>query len=298
MKYKTPSTEIALQCALINTDLKKTIEVKYANGYEHIIKIGLEGETVDENTIKYTPILKAMYAEHIKGEKEKNPYVPDIDIEGYITVKQDVVTQKSITKRSLDYPSEDSINPKTVLYDIAAVTNNGKHVLNGFYTLRNKDIEVQNSLHTNEVNFKHYGYLSKDYPKYKLISKLDIIKDEPSILNLLTGNSDEYQPDSKLVKLLYKIKTLNIGTDQELHVETPYVLKSTNQIYWDKNDYMELNGDVLVENDELTMFANISATNVLDLALNGENIDLINTCRLLFYLYNNKCLLFSYLKLT
>lgn len=275
MKYKTPSSEIALQCVLVNSDLKKTIEVKYANGCEHIFKIGLEGETVDEYTIKYTPILKAMYAEQIKGEMEKNPYVPNMDIEGYITVKQNVDTQKFIAKRSLDYPNENFIKPKTFLYDIAAVTNNGKHLLNGSLILRNKDIEAQNSLYINEVNFNHYGYLSGDYPAYKLVSKLDVTKDEQSTPDLPSGNSDdEYRPESKFVNQLYKIKTLKIATDQELHVESPYVFKSANQIVWDKNDYMELNGDVLVENDELTMYGNISTTDLFDLSLNGE--DLIN----------------------
>lgn len=283
MNFKTPSTLIVLQSALINSDLKKLIEIKFKNNdREHMFKFGFKGEVMDKYTTKYIPIYEAMYAKQYEEEIEKNP---NINIEGYIIVKQNVDTN-SIAKRSMDSQSENVIKSKTLLYDVAAITNKGKHSISGSLMLQNNKIEVHHSLNTDRVNFKYYGYFSRNNPIYKLVSTLNMIKNKPDVKELQFDNSDVYQPVSKLVKLLYKVKTLNIASDYELHIGSPYVYKITNRIDWDKKDHLELNVDILIKDGELKMFGNVVTTNLLDLVLNGENTDLINN---LIYVIINFC---------
>ncbi|VVC28237.1 Vitellinogen, open beta-sheet,von Willebrand factor, type D domain,Lipid transport protein, N- [Cinara cedri] len=274
IELKTPSSEIILQSIFINLDLKKIIEIKYVNGSEHLIKFGLEGEVVDKDTTRYIPIYEALYAKQINAEKEKNPYLSNIEIEGNIIVQRNIdsesVSMKSVAKRSVDYQSGNSNNPTKLLYDVAAVTNKGTHSLKGSLTIQNNDIEAHSCLTTDRVTLTYYGYLSGEYPIFKLISTLNMIKHKHGLEELPSDNSDVYQPESELIKLLYRIQTLNIATNQLLRVESPYIFKSTNRIVWDDKDYFEINGDILIENDEFTMLGNISTTDLLDLVLNAN----------------------------
>lgn len=257
-QFKTPFTKVILQGTLVNSDEQKTIEVQYIDGSQYSFNAGVKREYMDTETIKYLPILEAKYHTGVNSKNQKHN-LPTFDIEGYILVKRNLNSESK-------FPS------KLTLRDIAVVTSNSKHSIQGSITFENNKVLGEASLTTGGVNININGLLSGDYPILKLDGNVDMTRNVQAGHQLQNGEISDYKPMSKVVALLYKIRTLNLYTSQELHIEAPYLLLSTNHIRWD-DDYIEANCDILIENQELTMHGNVSTSNLLDMALNGEYFD-------------------------
>jgi len=259
-EFKTPFTKKILQGTLVDSDEQKTIEVKYIDGSQHIFSIGVKCEEVDSETMKYSPIFEAKYSTKVNSNKRRHYLVPMFDIEGNIFVKRN-------TSPESNYPS------KLTLRDVAIVTPENRHSLQGSLTFENNEVLGDVRLTANSVTINMNGLLSGDNPVFKLDLKLNMTRNEQAEQQLLeTDDNNDYKPISKFVALLYKVKTLNVLTSHELHMEAPYVFLSKNHIFWD-DDYFEANCDVLFENSELTTHGYIMTSNLLDMAFNGEHYD-------------------------
>jgi len=259
-EFKTPFTKKILQGTLVDSDEQKTIEVKYIDGSQHIFSIGVKCEEVDSETMKYSPIFEAKYSTKVNSKKRRHYLVPMFDIEGNIFVKRN-------TSSESNYPS------KLTLRDVAIVTPENRHSLQGSLTFENNEVLGDVRLTANSVTINMNGLLSGDNPVFKLDLKLNMTRNEQAEQQLLeTDDNNDYKPISKFVALLYKVKTLNVLTSHELHMEAPYVFLSKNHIFWD-DDYFEANCDVLFENSELTTHGYIMTSNLLDMAFNGEHYD-------------------------
>lgn len=257
-EFKTPFNKVILQGTFVNTDKQKTIEVKYINGSQHIFSAGVKSEEVDTETTKYWPIFEAKYSTDVSTEKQRHHLLPAFDIEGYVLVKRNANSESN-------YPS------KLTLRDIAVVTANSTHSLQGSFTFENNEVLGDVSLTANSVTINMNGLLSGNYPIFKLDLNLDMTRNGQTNQQLLeTDENYDYKPISKFVALLYKVKTLNLLISKELHIEAPYVFLSKNHIYWD-SDYFESSCDMLIENRELTMHGKMSTSNLLDTAFNGEH---------------------------
>ncbi|XP_026815483.1 apolipophorins [Rhopalosiphum maidis] len=255
-EFKTPFTKKILQGTLVNSDEQKTIEVKYIDGSQHIFNAGVKCETVDAETIKYSPIFEAKYSTEVSTKKHRHHLLPVFDIEGYVLVKHN-------TNPESNYPT------KLTLRDIAVVTTKSRHSLQGSFTFENNEISGDVSLTANSLTINMKGLLSGDYPIFKMNLHLDMTRNEQANQQLETDESYDNKPTSKFIALLRKVKTLNLLTSHELHIEAPYVFLSNHYIRLD-DDYLEANCDILIENNEPTIHGNISASNVLDLAFNGN----------------------------
>jgi len=260
-EFKTPFTKKIIQGTLVDSDEQKTIEVKYIDGSQHMFSAGVKCEEVDAETMQYSPIFEARYSTEMSTKKHKHHHlVPKFDIEGNILVKRN-------TNSESNYPS------KLTLRDLAIVTPESRHSLQGSLIFENNEVLGDVSLAANSVTINMNGLLSGDYPIFKLDLKLDMTRNEQAKQQLLeTDESNDYKPMSKFVALLNKVKNFNVLTSQELHIEAPYVFLSKNHIFWD-GDYFEANCDVLFENSELTTHGYIMTSNLLDMAFNGEHYD-------------------------
>lgn len=260
-EFKTPLTKKILQATLVDSNEQKTIEVKYIDGSQHIFSAGVKCKEMDSETIKYSPIFEAKYSTDMSTTKQRHHLVPKFDVEGYVLVKRNVNSDNN-------YPS------KLTLRNVAIVTDESRHSLQGSLTFENKKILGDVILTANSVTITMNGLLSGDYPLFKSDLKLDITRNEQANQQLLleTDESYGYKPMSKFVALLNKVKNLNLLTSQEFHIETPYVFLSNNSIRWD-DGYFEANCDVLFENSELTTHGYIMTSNLLDTSFNGEHFD-------------------------
>jgi len=267
-QFRTPSSSVVLQSTLFNTDEQKTIEVQYVDGSEHNFSLGAMCEKLDDDTIKYSPVIAAVYSEYSSATREKHPLVPIFDIEGHVIVKYTKNDDGSGTVRPR----------KVTLQDIALVTPKSKHSLQGSVTAEGNEIKSEGSLTNGRINITMHGYLSGQYPIYKASGDFEMVRSEPDAaqaeqqLQLLEDEESDapYQPASKLFALLYRIKTLNMFTSQELHVETPYKLITNNYVLWD-GEHMDLNIDISIENGELTINGNASTSDLLDLVSYGKD---------------------------
>jgi len=259
-KFKTPFTKKITQGTLVDSAEQKTIEVIYIDDSQHIFTAGVKCEEVDAETMKYSPIFEAKYSNEMSTTKHRHHLVPMFDIEGNILVKRNMNSESN-------YPS------KLTLSDVAIVTPENRHSLQGSFTFDNNKVLGDVSLTANGVTINMNGIVNGDYPKFKLDLKLDMTRNEQAKQLLLgTDESYYYKPMSKFVALLNKVKSFNVHTSQELHIEAPFVFLSKNHIYWD-DDYFDANCDVLFENSELTTHGFIKTTNILDMAFNGEHYD-------------------------
>jgi len=259
-EFKTPLTKKILQGTLVNSNEQKTIEVKYIDGSQYIFNAGVKCEEVDTETIKYSPIFEAKYSTEVSTTEHRSQLMTMLDMEGYILVKRN-------TNSESNYPS------KLTLRDVAIVTPESRHSLQGSLTLENNEVLGDIILTANSITINMNGLVSGNYPASKLNLKLDMTRNEQINQQLLeTDESYGYRPMSKLAALLYKVKTFNLLTSQEFHFEAPYVFLSNNQIRWD-DDYLEANCDVLFENSELTTHGYIMTSNLLDVSFDGENFD-------------------------
>lgn len=261
-KFITSSTQIIFQSTLINTDEQKTIQVQYFNGSEHILNMGVKCEVIDSETIKYSPLFETTYIDEITHTNQRNPLLSNFDIEGSIYVKYNQQNK---------YPS------KVTLKDISVITPESKNSLQGSLTCENNEIKGDASLTTNKININMNGFISKNYPNYKSGGTLvmNAQNKEPSLLADENNNYDEYEPTSKIITLLNKIKILDLSMFHELNVESPYLFLSNNRLIYN-NDHYDVNGNFLIKDDELTMNGNISASNIFDLKLNGKIFEEIN----------------------
>lgn len=235
------------------------VKINYINGSKHILNIGVNCEKVDSVTMKYSPVFVAAYStEENTNAVEKHPYLPIFDLEGHVLVKSNGGFENT-------YPS------KLTLKDIAIITPNSKHSLQGSVALENNELKGDVYLTVGGVIVNMNGYIYVDHPVYKMGGTIDMTRNKHvGRRSLLTDANDEYEPTSKLITLLYKINTLNLLTAHELHVEQPYKFITNNHIILD-NDHAEINNDILIDNGELTMQGNFSTSNLLDLVLYGEN---------------------------
>lgn len=270
-EFKTPFTKKILQGTLVDSNEQKTIEIKYIDGSQHIFNAGVKCEKVDDETIKYSPIFEAKYSTGVNTKKHRHHLIPAFDIEGYVLVKHNNTNPES------NYPT------KLTLRDIAVVTTKSRHSLQGSFTFENNEILGDVSLTANSLTINMEGLLSGDYPIFKMNLNLNMTKNEQADQQLETDESYDDKPSSKFVALLRKVKTLNLLTSHELHIEAPYVFLSKHYIRLD-DDYLEANCDILIENNEPTIYGNISASNVLDLAFNGKQFYGINGCAFINYM--------------
>lgn len=271
-EYRTPSNKIVLKSKFVNSDEEKMLKFHYIEGSKHMFNIGVKSEKIDSVTRKYSPVFEAAYSAGPNHKIEKHPHFPIFDIEGSFIVKSNEDSQNT-------YPS------KLTLKDIAIVTPNSKHSLQGSVSLENNELKGDACLNAGGVTVNTNGYIYIDHPVYKIGGTIDMIRNEQDGEQLLlTDETDEYQPNSKLMALLYSVNTINLSMAQELHVEQPYKFISNNHLLWDK-DHAEINSDILIDDGALTMYGNISTSNILDFVLDGENFDCINN-----FSYNN-CML-------
>lgn len=257
-EFKTPFIKTIIQGTLVDSDEQKSIEIKYIDGSQHIFSAGVKCEEVDDETMKYSPIFEAKYSTKVNSKKHRHYLVPKFDIEGNILVKRNKISESN-------YPS------KLTLSDIAIVTTESRHSLQGSITFENNEVLGDVSLTANSVTINMNGLLGGDDPIFKLDLNLDMTRNEQAKQQLLeTDESNDYRPMSKFLALLYKVKTLNVIISQELHIEAPYIFLSKNEIFWD-NDYFKANCDVLFENNELTTHVYLMTTDLLDMAFNGKH---------------------------
>lgn len=253
-ELKTPSSKVILQSILVNSDAQKTIEVQYLDGAKYVFNLGVKCEKVDQETNKYFPIFETGYSTNISTKTTRHPSLPNFDIEGYVLVKRNMNSNSK-------FPS------KFTLQDMAVVTPSNKHSLRGTWTFENNKATGEANLTTYGVTFNMYGLISGEYPVYKSIGELDVIKNKPSQERSLSNYGNE--PVSKFEDLLHKIKPVSIHTSQEIHIKAPYVFLSNNYVIWN-DGHFKLNGDFLIENKGLTMHGNISFADILDSVLNGK----------------------------
>lgn len=253
-QYKTPSSKVVLQSTLVNSETQKTIEVQYLNGAKYVFNLGVKCEKVDKETNKYYPVFETGYATDVSTKTTKQGILPNFGIEGYLLVKHNA-NSNSI------FPS------KFTLQDIAVVTPSNKHSIRGTWTFEDNKASGEANLTTYGVTFNIHGLISGEYPVYKAIGALDVIKNKPSQERSLSNYDNG--PVSKFVDLLHTIKPVNIYTSQEIHIKAPYIFLSNNYVIWDEGD-LKLNGDFHIDNNGLTMNGNISFTNIYDSVLNGK----------------------------
>lgn len=253
-EFRTPFSLVVLQSVLVNSDTQKTIEVEYLDGTKYVFNLGIKCEKVDKETNKYFPVFETEYSTDINTKPTRYPGLPNFDIEGYVLVKRNVNSNSTL-------PS------KFTLQDMAVITPNNKHSLQGTWTFDDNKATGMANLTTYGVKFDMYGLISGEYPVYKMIGVLDVIKNKPSQERSLSNYDNE--PDSKFVDLLHKIKPMNIYTSQEIHVKAPYLFISNNYVLWN-DGHFELNGDFLIENNSLTMHGNIISNNLFNSTLNGK----------------------------
>jgi len=256
-EFKTPSIKKIIQGTLVDSDKQKTIEIKCIDGSQHIFRAGVKCEKVDSETIKYTPIFEAKFSTKVNAKKHRHYLVPKFDLKGDIFVTRN-------TNPDSNYPS------KLTLKDVAIVTTESRHSLQGLITFKNNEVLGDVSLTANSVTIYMNGLLSGDDPKYKLVFNLDMTRNEQANQQLLETDESNDRPMSKLLALLYKVKILNIIISQELHIEAPYKFLSKNEINWD-DDYFKANCEVLFENNELTSRVYMNTTDLLDVAFNGKH---------------------------
>lgn len=254
----TPSGKTIVGGKLIDTDSEKAVEFQYVDGAAHVFNVGYKQETVDEDTVRYSPIFVAAYSAEgtTDGPKTKHPLVPVLDVQGYALVKRFVDSE-------IAYPS------MVTLRDIAIVTPEGRHSLQGSMTVVDDVFTGNARLTTGKVSVDLDGVVGGSYPDYKLTGTVNVLNAEPSATTIDDG-ADDYEQTSKFANALNSVKSLNLRLNQELRVESPYRFVSNNRLQWD-DDNLEINGDFLIdENDEFTMYGNVSTTGLLDLMLNGE----------------------------
>jgi len=261
-KLKTPLTEIILQSTLVNSDEEKTLQIKYMDGSQYIFNIGAKCEKVDGETMKYMPVFDAAYSTEMSTRNGPHSFVSVVDFEGYVLVKHDGDSPNA-------YPSE------LTLKDLAVTISDCKHSLQGSVSLENNELKGDGYLTSGRTNIRMNGYIGGYYPAYKMGGTLNLTRNEPARQQLLIDEGDNYVSNSKFMDLLYKVKSLNLFTAQELYIESPYALLTDNQILWD-NDHFKIFSDIHFENDALNMYGSISTSNLLDLVLNGENFNCIN----------------------
>lgn len=258
-EFRTPSSKIVLQSTLVDKDDQKFIIVKYTDGSEYDFILGTKSEDVDSETTIYSPKFEVLYSEKVNKNKNNRKLDTIFDTEGSVLVKRN-------TDPQISYPS------KVTLKDLAFVTPESKHSLEGSLTYEDNELKGDSSLTTGRVTVNMNGFISGNRPIYKIGGELNMITNDESVeKSLMADGSDGFddEPISKFATSLQKIKNLKMSTFQELHIESPYAFVTNNHILWD-NDHFELNGHFLIENKELTMKGNMSTSNLLDSALNGE----------------------------
>jgi hypothetical protein len=253
-EYRTPTSKVVLQTVLMNSDTQKIIEVQYLNGAKYVFNLGVKCEKVDNEINKYFPLFEIEYSTDISTKPTRYPGLSNFDIEGYVLVKRNVNPNSTL-------PS------KIMLQDMAVITPNNKHSLQGTWTFDDNKATGMANLTTYGVKFNMYGLISGEHSVYKMIGIIDVIKNKQSQERSLSNHDNE--PDSKFVYLLNKIKPVNIHTSHEIHVKEPYIFISNNYVIW-KDGHFKLNGDFLIENNDLTMHGNISFTDLFDSVLNGK----------------------------
>lgn len=266
-EFKTPSSNITLESTIVDTDKQKTIAIQYTGGSEYSLNLGVKSEEADDDMTKYSPVFEIEQKDQASTQKDLQPSQPIIKVEGYVLVKFN-------DSSPVEYPS------KIALKDIAFVTSKNKHSLQGSLSVDNNEIKGESSLSTSGITINTQGYLNGNHPNYKASGSFGMVRSMSGLESsgeqqrslVLDDESEPYQPNSKLFALLYKIKTLNMSTSQELHVSSPYKFISNNQILWN-DDHFEMGGDIQVKDNELTMYGNLSTSNLFDLALNGENFN-------------------------
>jgi len=271
-QFRTPSTDVSLLSTLVNSDEEKTLEIKYKDGSLHVFKIGVKCEEVDKETKKYTPVFDAVRESNnpteISTEKDLRPsnVFSDIELQGYVLVKYNKDSQSA-------YPN------KLTLKDLAVITADYKHSLQGSGSLENNELKVNGFLTIDGNVITMIGYIGGDYPNYKMGGTLNLARNEQSGQQLLSDENDDYTSSSKVMDFLSKVKTLNVYTDHYLRIASPYKLSTNNSLIWDDGN-LKLNSDIDFE-DVFTMYGTVSILNLFDLILNGKNFDRINT----FYPY-------------
>lgn len=251
-EFRTPSSKIDLLSTFVHSDKQNTVEVKYLDGSEHVLRMGVKYDQLDSETIKYSPLFEVAYSTAVNGDKTKHPLVPIFDIEGSFLVK----------RSSNSYPST------VTLKDIAVVTPNNKHAVQGEITFENNQAAGKASVTTSGVTFDMNGSVSGNYPVYKMDGTIEMIRDGQKVKSL-DDQSNDYEPTSKLVAFLRNVKTFKVTTSKELHVESPYVYKTDNRMTWE-NGHVEINNDILFKNNELTAFVSVSSSGIKDSVMNGE----------------------------
>lgn len=255
-EIKTPSNKINLLSTFVHSDKQNTIEVKYLDGSEHVLRMGVKYDQLNSDTTKYSPLFEVAYSEKVNGDKVRHPLVPIFDIEGSFLVKRSANA----------YPST------VTLQDIAVITPNNKHSLQGELTLENNQVAGKTTVTTNGVTIDMHGSVGGNYPIYKMDGVLQMIRNGNIATRSLADESDSYEPTSKLITFLRNVKNFNIAVTKELHVESPYVYKSDHRVNWE-DGYLEIINDVLIENNELTALGSVSASGILNNVLNGECFD-------------------------
>lgn len=258
-EFRTPFSKVVLKSTLVDTDDQKFIKVKYLDGSEYNFILGIKSEDIDNETIKYSPKFEVLHSKKV-NKKNNNQMLDTIfDTEGSVLVKRNADPE-------ISYPS------KVTLKDLAFVTPESKHSLQGSLTFEDNELKGDSSLTTGRVTINMNGFISEHHPTYKIGWELDMIRnDESGEQSLMIDESDGFddEPISKFAALLQKVKSLKMFTLQELHIDSPYAFVTNNHVLWD-DDNLTLNGRFLIENKELTMKGNISTSNLLDSALNSE----------------------------
>lgn len=257
-QWKTESNNIVLQSKLVNSDQQKAIEIKYTDGSYYVFYVGAKYEELDGEITKYTPMLDVAYSTKKGTRDQPLSFVPIVRSQGYILVQH-----------QYDGDSQRAYPSKLTLKDLAVITSDRKHSLEGSVSLENNELKGNGHLITGRTNIEMNGYVGGHFPTYTIGGTINMIRSEPD------NDSDDYAPNSKFMDFLYKLKTLNIFTAQQLRIKSPYALVTDNKIQWDNGDF-KMSGDMHFEDDAFTMYGKISTFNFFDLILNGEKFYSIN----------------------
>lgn len=257
-EFRTQSSKINLLSTLVHSDKQNTVEVRYLDGSEHVLRMGVVYDQLDSETTKYSPLFEVRYSTVANGDKTKYPLVPLFYLEGSFLVK----------RSANSYPST------VTLKDIAVVTPNNKHALQGEIAFENDHAVGKASVTTSGVTFDMHGSVSGNYPVYKVDGTIVMTRNEPRAKRALTAQSDDYEPTFRLVDFLRHVKTFTMATTKEFHVVSPYVYKTVNRVAWD-NGHVEINNDILFKDNELTAFVSLSSSGIKDSVLDGERFDQI-----------------------
>lgn len=256
-QFITPSSKLGFQSTITDTDEQKTLEIQCSDGTQHFFTVGVKCEHENDDVTKFYPIFEAEYSKEVKGVRSKHPRLPIFDIEGYVLLQRNLDLQES---------------SKYSLKDMALVTPECKHSLQGSITVEDNGISGDTSFSNGKVTVKTNGFIMADSTVFKLGGKINLNKNKDVERALVTDeNDDEYEANSKFLALLHRVKSFNASTYQELHTTPPYAFISNNYVRWD-DDHFELHGDILMKNEGLQMTGSISTSNLLDLVLDGERL--------------------------